>query len=207
MNKKKCLFAVLLGIVVVAGLVGCAQQALFSASDMAGWNGITATQASPKDKVKFKLTEESECDACHALEVASSQNENCLAGNPEHEDVTCLDCHVKDKALEGAHRRLSADSKEVDSLKRTSVDDQTCLTSDCHTSEDVAANISPDALLVDANGTAVNPHEIHEIGQSHGDIKCADCHLTHKEGETLQLASDKCISCHHENVYECGTCH
>lgn len=207
MNKKLCLGAVLAGVVLVACLAGCAHQALSSTGEAAGWNGITATQATLKDKVKFKLTEESECEACHALEVASSQNENCLAGNPEHADVTCLDCHVKDKALEGAHRRLSADSKEADSLKRTSVDDQTCLTSDCHASEDVAASISPDALLVDANGTKVNPHEIHEIGQSHGDIKCTDCHQTHKEDETLQVASDKCISCHHENVYECGTCH
>lgn len=82
------------------------------------WNGITSVQATPKDKVKFKLTEESECDACHDSEVASAQNELCLAGIEDHQDIGCLDCHTKDKALEGAHRKLSADSKEADSLKR-----------------------------------------------------------------------------------------
>lgn len=207
MKKKLCLSAVLFGIVLVTGLAGCAYQTLASTGNVSDWNGIVATQASAKEKVKFKLTEESECEACHALEVASSLNEDCLAGNPDHEDVDCLDCHLKDKALEGAHRRLSADSKEADGLKRTEVDDQTCLTSDCHSYDEMVANLSPDALLVDANGTTVNPHEIHEVGQSHGDIQCADCHLTHEAGETLQTASDKCISCHHENVYECGTCH
>ena len=213
MSKKKCLFAVLAGVVLVAALAGCAQQALSSTSgavdsaDAAGWNGVTATQATLKDKVKFKLTEDSECDACHALEVASAQDEQCLAGNPEHADVTCLDCHTKDKALEGAHRKLSADSKSADSLKRTAVTDQTCLTSECHSTEDIEAATPKEAYLVDANGTTVNPHDIHNVCQSHGGIQCADCHKTHKEGETHQIAMDKCISCHHENVFECGTCH
>ncbi len=206
MNKKLFLCALLVGVALVAGLAGCAQQAL-SSTGGASWNDITASAATPKDKVKFKLKEDSECEACHALEAASTSNELCLAGVEDHADVACLDCHVKDKPLDGAHHNLSADSKMSDSLRRTSVEDQTCLNDDCHNYDDMIANISDDKLLVDKNGTAVNPHKIHDVGQSHGDIKCIDCHLTHKEGETLQTASDKCISCHHENVYECGTCH
>ena len=207
MNKKLFLGSMLLGVALVAALAGCAQQAVSSTGSAIDWNGITSVQATPKDKVKFKLTEESECDACHDSEVASAQNELCLAGIEDHQDIGCLDCHTKDKALEGAHRKLSADSKEADSLKRTEVTDQTCLNEDCHNYDEMIANIPDDKLLVDANGTTVNPHEIHNVGTSHGDIKCSDCHLTHKEGEAYQTATDKCLSCHHENVYECGTCH
>lgn len=207
MDKKKCLCALLTAVALVACLVGCGREVLATADAGSTWNGISATEATPKDKVKFKLQEDSECDACHALEAASAQNELCLAGDPEHAELVCLDCHTKDTALDGAHRKLSADSDASGGLKRTSVDDQTCLTSDCHTLEEVAAGTPDDAVLVDANGTAVNPHDIHNIGQSHGDIKCADCHVTHQEGEALQHANDKCLSCHHENVYECGTCH
>lgn len=71
--------------------------------------------------------------------------------------------------------------------------DQTCLNEDCHNYDEMIANIPDDKLLVDANGTTVNPHEIHNVGTSHGDIKCSDCHLTHKEGEAYQTATDKCL--------------
>ena len=80
MNKKLFLGSMLLGVALVAALAGCAQQALSSTGSAIDWNGITSVQATPKDKVKFKLTEESECDACHDSEVASAQNELCLAG-------------------------------------------------------------------------------------------------------------------------------
>ena len=207
MNKKICLCALLVSIAVVAGLVGCGREVLASTNGNTPFNGVVASEATLKDKVKFKLTEESECDACHNAEVVSAQNENCLAGNEDHADLTCLDCHVKDRPLEAAHRKLSADSKEATGLKRTTVADETCLTSDCHVAEEVLAETPDDAMLVDANGTTVNPHEIHSVGQSHGDIQCSECHITHKEGETLKAAQDKRLSCHHENVYECGTCH
>lgn len=64
--------------------------------------------------------------------------------------------------------------------------DQTCLNEDCHNYDEMIANIPDDKLLVDANGTTVNPHEIHNVGTSHGDIKCSDCHLTHKEGRPIK---------------------
>ena len=48
----------------------------------------------PKDKVKFKLTEESECDACHDSEVASAQNELCLAGIEDHQDIGLSLIHI-----------------------------------------------------------------------------------------------------------------
>ncbi|WP_294438375.1 hypothetical protein [uncultured Slackia sp.] len=207
MNKKKCFLAVIAGVALLACLVGCAHQTIASASTTAMFNGVTATQATPKDEVKFRLQEDSECEACHALEVASSQDELCLAGNPEHAEVACLDCHLLDSALEGAHRKLSADSKEADGLKRTEVGEQSCLTSGCHTYEEVLANTPEDAYLVDANGTAVNPHEIQGVGQSHKDIMCSDCHVTHQETTALDAGQDTCLSCHHANVYECGTCH
>ena len=56
---------------LVAALAGCAQGTF--PQEAIDWNGITSVQATPKDKVKFKLTEESECDACHDSEGLSAQ--------------------------------------------------------------------------------------------------------------------------------------
>lgn len=60
--------------------------------------------------------------------------------------------------------------------------------------------------LVDANGTMVNPHDL-PVNKSHATITCATCHAMHDDTTLEETAVKACIKCHHDNVYECFTCH
>lgn len=60
--------------------------------------------------------------------------------------------------------------------------------------------------LVDINGTTVNPHRL-PINKSHATIGCATCHMMHDDTPLEETAVEACIRCHHDNVYECFTCH
>ncbi len=62
-------------------------------------------------------------------------------------------------------------------------------------------------VLTDSEGTVVNPHDLPD-STNHNKIVCVDCHKIHDtEADLAKTASKKCTSCHHENVYECYTCH
>lgn len=60
--------------------------------------------------------------------------------------------------------------------------------------------------LTDANGTTVNPHDL-PVNKSHDTITCATCHSMHDTDPLEETTVDACIKCHHDNVYECFTCH
>lgn len=60
--------------------------------------------------------------------------------------------------------------------------------------------------LTDINGTTVNPHEL-PINKSHATIGCATCHALHDDAPLEETAAKACTKCHHDNVYECFTCH
>lgn len=70
----------------------------------------------------------------------------------------------------------------------------------------LAALTADSEALVDAEGTVVNPHALPE-GSSHEAITCTDCHKVHAEADPAKAALGKCRSCHHEDVFECYTCH
>lgn len=60
--------------------------------------------------------------------------------------------------------------------------------------------------LTDANGTTVNPHDL-PVNKSHATLTCATCHTMHDDTTLEETAVKACIKCHHDNVYECFTCH
>jgi hypothetical protein len=60
--------------------------------------------------------------------------------------------------------------------------------------------------LTDENGTTVNPHNL-PVNKSHNTITCATCHDMHNDETLEETAKNACIQCHHDNVYECFTCH
>lgn len=60
--------------------------------------------------------------------------------------------------------------------------------------------------LTDANGTTVNPHDL-PVNKSHATLTCATCHTMHDDATLEATAVKACIKCHHDNVYECFTCH
>ncbi|WP_282209024.1 cytochrome c3 family protein [Parvibacter caecicola] len=208
MKKKNCLAAVVVGVLLVAGLAGCGSQggeAVSSVAPTVPWQGITATPASLEDKAEFKLSDDSDCEACHEAEVESATDGECLAGNPAHADLTCIDCHPSDKALVKVHSKIDADSKPKNKLKKTSVVDEACL--QCHDTEAIEAATPAEAFLTDLNGTSVNPHAAKAMTASHADLNCVSCHVTHKDGDVNENAYKACLSCHHAEVFECGTCH
>ena len=60
--------------------------------------------------------------------------------------------------------------------------------------------------LVDSKGTMVNPHDL-PVNKSHATLSCASCHTMHDDTTIEETAVKACIKCHHDNVYECFTCH
>ena len=101
-------------------------------------------------------------------------------------------------------------------LKNTAVSEETCLTSGCHSMDELVAATASSTVLTDSNGTVKNPHEMlideNHIANSNADLACSSCHKMHEENgaesqAVAESAQAKCTGCHHQNVYECGTCH
>ena len=157
--------------------------------------------------IKISWVADMNCSLCHGTEE-NSKIDGSLMG--KHADLACGVCHTDEAALSGVHADVTAsDSSTITSLKKTSVSEDTCI--GCH--GDYAAlseNTLSVTILTDANGTVVTPPlvqtEVNANGQ-HDLITCADCHKMHSTEGADVAATASCLSCHHEDVYECGTCH
>ena len=132
------------------------------------------------------------------------EDSNCLAS--KHADLPCGSCHANTSALEKAHEKVDPSVEaEATRLKKTSVDIALCQS--CHGSlESLAAKTQSSTVCTDDNGTVVNPHALPE-NEEHSDIDCASCHIMHSRETATEQTKSLCNSCHHENVYECFTCH
>ena len=122
-----------------------------------------------------------------------------------HAGFGCATCHA-DAKLGELHTDVTADDKMPKRLKKSSIEKDLCLT--CHDAEKLVEDAKGCEALTDDNGTVVNPHDLPDVAD-HDPITCIDCHVMHKDGDEPvgDVAKAKCISCHHENVFECGTCH
>lgn len=118
--------------------------------------------------------------------------------------ATCTMCHTDTEALAETHENAE-DLTALPKRLSKKIEDETCLT--CHGSKEALAEATADSdVLTDTNGTTVNPHALPETA-SHESIKCVDCHRVHTDKDPAETANQKCMSCHHQNVYECYTCH
>lgn len=155
----------------------------------------------------YEWSIESDCGVCHQKEQASQEDTACLVSL--HKETTCTSCHVDDQDLTDAHQGIEAGEATVKRLKKTSVEDATCLP--CHGSyEELASTTSPDSNLADIKGLSINPHEVtsvHNKNGAHDIINCSSCHTMHEESAPSEKSQATCKSCHHEEVYECYTCH
>ncbi len=142
---------------------------------------------------------DSDCAVCHDTESGTRMT--------YHADLECVECHTDTAGLESAHEGVSTDDKTPSRLSKTNVDEDACLS--CHPGySELAGLTASSTVLTDSEGTVVNPHEIKETGaDDHASIVCADCHDEHSGKTVEDSASTLCIGCHHQNVYECGTCH
>ncbi|WP_350455508.1 cytochrome c3 family protein [Slackia heliotrinireducens] len=210
-TKGMIVAGVLASVVFAASMAGCMGEgsaAQEGSKDVSiSWTDLTSQTAVLEDKVELELDEETDCEACHEVAKESASSDLCLAGKceSEGEKLTCVDCHVIDDSLQDAHGSLNARSVVPSWLRRTDISEDLCLS--CHDFDEVVANTSEDAYLVDKNGTAVNPHVAKELTSSHSGLTCTSCHSGHEDKPIEETAYAACLGCHHAEVFECGTCH
>ncbi len=200
MGKKVVKLSLMVTVVVVAlglslTIIGCAPKQEAPSS---------SAQSEPaQTEVGWSMA--MDCSVCHAAQQSSLDSEATSAGfHAAHAQAACTSCHNDEAALSSAHVNATADKAKPLSLKKTTV---TCQTSGCHDiSHDEMLALTADITeLTDIEGTMVNPHDVIGKTEGHSEITCYTCHQQH-DGDDI-LAEETCISCHHQGVYTCNTCH
>ncbi|WP_270297435.1 cytochrome c3 family protein [Eggerthella sinensis] len=192
------LAAAALACTVIAGISGCAPQASSPGENEAGGES--------EGSETFSWSIDSNCAQCHDVEAGSLDDASCLAATHGNEGLECVDCHTGESELSAAHEGATASETMPKKLKKTRVEDNAC--TPCHGSYEEIAAATPDALVTDSRGTALNPHEAPGLTEGHeGNLACASCHTMHRASNAASDAHDACMNCHHEDVFECGTCH
>lgn len=179
----------------VLAFAGCAPQAPSE--------GSRPDRSTPVD-VEFAWSAEADCSMCHADEAASMTMAGYPAATHEAEGETCASCHADNAALASAHEGALPSSTMPKRLTKTKVDDTLCLA--CHDQEELAEKTAASTVLADSQGLVENPHALPET-ENHTAIACSDCHKMHSPETAAETAKAKCLSCHHEDVFECNTCH
>jgi nitrate/TMAO reductase-like tetraheme cytochrome c subunit len=157
--------------------------------------------------VAIEWSPESDCAMCHSVEDLSKTDVTTTAGMHDpsliSEKVDCMSCHSDASGLANAHEGAVIGDKAPTRLRATKVTSENCTVSGCH--DDEAARKESTAAvttLTDMNNTTVNPHDL-PTGEGHSSITCSSCHKGHAVSEPDKF----CVTCHHERIYECGTCH
>ncbi len=169
------------------------------------------TEAVPEagEKAADQADTADESDVEQASDAAGATDENPIeaygALHAENFAFECTTCHSDEEGMAEAHAKLN-NGRESKRLKKTSVDSEMCLT--CHDQEALAEATADVEVLVDNEGTVVNPHDLPDVAD-HAGISCTSCHKVHTGADrTLeQTANATCTNCHHTGTYECGTCH
>lgn len=182
-----------ISIVSILGLAGalaaCAPTPMSS----------TSSEELDAEVMEFVWSSDSDCTTCHN-ESESFEDSETIASLHSQLQTSCVQCHKDADALGAVHEKATpGEPAKVKRLKKTSVESDNCAA--CHD-----ADALPEKTVVDNNGLAVNVHVLPEVAD-HEAIQCADCHKVHGPSDTAAEAQKFCKSCHHENVYECHTCH
>lgn len=196
-----------------AAMVGLTMACLAFAVSAAGCSSASKSEASTPEKSAAAETKgsakpitwsaDSDCAVCHKDE--STTDSKCLAATHAANQVACASCHADEGGLADAHEGITAaDVKKSVAMTKTKVSVESCKS--CHDMTSVAAATAGSTALTDANGTVVNPHALPE-NSDHATLECVSCHKAHSSTAVATTAMRACTSCHHANVFECGTCH
>lgn len=210
--SRKTMFVVILAAVCVMACVvgGCAPRQASDSSEQgvtspgqSNANG-TANDADADSGMQIDMASwsmDSDCSICHSKEQKSAQSSDCLASI--HASNDCAACHDNESSLVEIHQ--SADSSDASKLKRLKepVSEEACFA--CHGSwEELAAATAESTAMTDKGGRTVNPHDV-PVTEGHTfELECTTCHTVHEAGDE---PGAYCKTCHHEDLYECGTCH
>lgn len=194
--------------IIASAMVLCLVGALFAAgcAPKANEGADARGKAEPEViQVDFTWSPDADCTTCHAAEAGSLSTISCVSGVDAHEGAACTTCHVDNDALGDAHEGATADAKMPQRLKKTKVEQQACLA--CHESKEALAERTiGSTAVVDERGTTANPHALSSCPE-HDALICADCHDPHSAEPIAETAHAECVSCHHQDVFECYTCH
>ena len=200
--QKKANYAVLLGVFAlfcVFGLLACAPQEAKQPSEAHEGNDGTSAAL-----VEFTWSEDSDCKMCHEKESASFED-SAYGAFAHAADASCATCHADVAGLSSAHEGATMEKAGRAALKATTVQEQSC--ESCHDLAELAQTTAASTVLIDDNGTVVNPHAISE-SESHSELSCLSCHQMHvADADREKKAQRACASCHHANLFECYTCH
>lgn len=214
--KDTILTLVILATALSLSLVACAPSQKEDGSAAKSEEATTASIDAP-------WSAESDCTSCHTAEAETASDST--TAHSTHATLNsgqkCIDCHDDEGGLLSAAHENYLDEKArlPKKLKDTSVADATCTASGCHNVDELVAKTSDSSMmLVDSEGATVNPHsmltdEKHALGgETSADIQCSTCHKLHEAKSAdapaaAETAQARCKSCHHAEVYQCGTCH
>lgn len=155
----------------------------------------------------FVWSAEADCSMCHADKAASMDDAALLAS--KHSANECVICH-ESGALSESHAGVTSvpSEEQVSQIKkntRSLASQELCLS--CHDSlEALAAKTAKSAELKDKHENIVNPHAI-PANAEHDGNKVGECYNCHKIHKASPAVNSNCTTCHHDGVFECGTCH
>lgn len=200
--KLKSTLTFAIGVTCALALFACAPSVSVDPADQ---NGETVGGDVPAAQVEWSI--DSDCAACHTEEAASMEDATLLASG--HAAFDCVTCHAE-ADIASSHQGVTAPPDEDQQLAikkagRTMGTIDFCL--QCHgTLEELAEKTTDVTLVKDSNGTVVNPHAIPENAahEEDGVQQCYNCHRLHN---TSPSPTTNCNTCHHQGVFECGTCH
>lgn len=208
MSKRRkvslTLGAILMGLALAACAPAVTESGLPASGDEAASAQIPDGEASPA-ATDTPWSMNSDCSVCHSTQAASLEDTSCLVSTHGARGVTCTTCHSDAEGLTSVHGETPDASKLPKRLKKTKVENSTCI--GCHGDweELPTEGIEP---VADKNGVAVQPHEAWDLNEDHqAQITCVKCHGMHEGTSAAQEAQSFCISCHHQGVFQCGTCH
>lgn len=200
--QKKASCAVLTGVFVLFclfGLLACAPQRAMQSSE-----AHDSSDSVSAALVEFTWSNDSDCAMCHDRESASFEDP-AYGAFVHAADVACSTCHANAEGLSSAHEGATAEKAAQATLRATTVQEQSC--ESCHDLTELVQATTTSTVLIDDNGTVVNPHAISE-SESHSELSCLSCHQMHvADADREKKAQRACASCHHANLFECYTCH
>lgn len=178
-------------VLTVFPLVGCSPRVV-SDGDIEQMDTALQVNWSP----------EMDCTFCHTVEAASYTQDMTASF---HSEQDCVVCHDDGALLSEAHAEITMNDNLPARLSiAAEISDELC--ESCHSLESRSQATMGSTILTDENGTIVNPHMLPDSHQDQK-VSCTDCHVMHKINDIASSAQNTCVSCHHENVYQCGTCH
>jgi hypothetical protein len=144
---------------------------------------------------------DADCSECHSKYVTSMTDVALLSyAHVEAGEDNCINCHSDVDSMAKKHENILIGKP----IKQQTYPQEFCLV--CHgTYAGLVKLTASSTVLKDLNGTVVNPHDIPQTPE-HINNQINECYKCHKVHQPYD-AYDYCVGCHHEQVFECGTCH